>query len=208
VTRPEIDEPFDAATDYGYGAEWQTVARKLKATGIDATISVSYAMPWDDLQPVTRPLSEVLQELAEYFGAMARLGDYTPPPRQHAGAVEKLLVTVRAAAAGLEDHYASGDATLRGRTLIASRQLRELIPDLERQLAELAAANDGRSETTVKTHTRYWLALIRLWWAIPGIARRQKNLVAFLIVCSRPIFSTATTQSAVARFVAKNYRPK
>jgi hypothetical protein len=207
VTRPEIDEPFYASADYGYGAEWQTVARKLKAISIDVAIPVSYAAPGDS-QPATRPFGDVLKELASHFGAVARLGDQRPPPQRHAEEVRKLLVTLHAAAAGLENHYAGADnITLRGRTLTASELLRELIPELAQQHVELAA-KDGRRDTPVATHTRYWLALIQLWWAIPGVARRQKNLIAFLIVCSRPIFSTATTQSAVASFVAKNYRRK
>ena len=208
MTRPEIDEPFDANADYGYGAEWQTVARKLKAAGIDATISVLYAMPWDDPQPVTRPLSEVLQELAGFFGAMARLGDQRPPPKRHAEAVRKLLRQLRTTAAGLEDHYAAGNAALRGRTITASELLRGLISELEqqqREVDELAATKDGRSETTVATHSRYWRALIRLWWAIPDIGRQHKNLVEFLMICSSQIFMAATTTTAVTNFVDHNF---
>ena len=210
MTRPEIDEPFDANADYGYSPlEWQTVVRNLKAIGIDVTIPVSYVIPGVDPQPATHPLGDVLQELAGYFGVVARLGDQRPTPKRHAQDVKKLLVTLRAAAAGLEDHYAAGNAALYGRMLTASELLRGLSPDLERQQREvdkLAAVKDGRSETTVATHTRYWRALVWLWWTIPvDINRQHKNLIDFLMICSAPIFMAATTSTAVANWVAHNF---
>ena len=208
MSRPEINERFDTALDYGYRpAQWQTVTRKLDAIGINVAIPVAYATPWGDLQLVTRPLGDVLQELASVFGLMARMGDQRPPSKRHAEQVQKLIVLLRAAAAGLEDHYAgAGNATLGGRTLLVSEFIRGLVPELEQQLAKLVAAGkDGRSGNTVAMHTRHWRALMQLWWAIPGINRQHKNCIEFLLICAKPVFATATTATAVANFVAHNF---
>ena len=208
MSRPEINEPFDAAFDYGYRpAQWQTVTRKLDAIGINVAISVAYATPWGDPQLVTRPLGEVLQDLAGVFGAMARLGDQRPPPKRHADEVQKLIILLRAAVAGLKDHYAgAGNTTLPSHTLLVSEFIRGLIPELEQQLAELVAAGkDGRSDNTVAMHTRHWRALMQLWWAIPAINRQHKHCIEFLLICAKPVFATATTPTAVANFVAHNF---
>ena len=203
MSKPEIAEPFEAAFDYGYSpAQWQTVTRKLDAIGINVAISIAYAMPWGEPHSVTRPLGDVLQELAGVFGAMARLGEQRPPPKRHAEQVQKLLALLRAAVAGLEDHY----SPLRGRALVVSEFARGLIPELEQQLAELVAAGkDGRSDNTVAMHTRHWRALMQLWWAIPAINRQHKHCIEFLLICAKPVFATATTPTAVANFVAHNF---
>jgi hypothetical protein len=210
VRKPEIEIVglFNADEDYGYSVEqWREVTRGLDAMDIDVTKPVRFAEPaYSEHKPTSRPVGDVLQELAGYFGARARLGDPRPTPKQQAAKAKMLLTTLETAVVRLEDYYDGGE-TLRQRILVAS-ELRKLIPQLERQKRrQPAATNDGRRRNAFLIHTEFWLALMQLWWAIPAARRRQhKHCREFLMVCSKPLFPAATTATALTRFIERHSR--
>jgi hypothetical protein len=76
--KPEIKEPFNASVDYGYTTgQWPIVRKRLNEIGIDIATTVAFVAPWrDHNKPVSRPLGDVLQEVAGYYGALARLEDH------------------------------------------------------------------------------------------------------------------------------------
>jgi hypothetical protein len=190
--KPEIkiDGLFNASEDYGYGPEqWAVIVRDLHAKlKIDVAKTIRFADPaWGDDKPSSRLLGDVLQELASYFGALARLEDHRLTPKQQSAKAKSILTKLKVShAGGLTD-------------------LGDLILELERRKQRYD--KDGRRDNAVKTHTRFWLALMRLWRAIPDAGRGDKNLHAFLAICSKPVFPKATTETTLTAFIER-YSPQ
>jgi hypothetical protein len=187
--KPEIEEPFNASVDYGYSPEqWPTVVRKLAELNIDDVAKViQFAEPWNDRKPVTGPLGDALQELASYYGALARLEDHRLTPKQQAATATQILTKLKAKPGDLAD----------------------LIPELERRKQrydKLAATHNSRRDGAIKTHTRFWLALMQIWRGLDKAKQGHKNLNEFLLICSKPIFPKATTKTTLTAFIER-YSP-
>ena len=188
--KPEIEEPFDASENYGYRpAQWATIRRDLDTKlKIGVAKTVQFAEPWNDRRPVMRPLGATLQELADYYGALARLEDHRLTPKQQAVKVMQILTKLKASYAG---------------------ELADLIPDLERRKQrydKLAATHNSRRDNAIKTHTRFWLALMALSRTLDEAGQQHKHLHEFLFICSKPIFPKATTEKTLTAFIERYSR--
>jgi hypothetical protein len=217
----ETKEPFNANADYGYNAtQWPVVNNDLKSIGIDITTTVPFDR-LDDQQvggePV-HPLGDVLQYLASYFGAVARLratGNPRPTPRRHAETAKKTLAVLKAARAAVngasfhDEHDTLEQWRARSSSVHAVRgDLTDLIPQLEqwKERCEKLAGKDGRRRhETLATHTEYWLALMQLWRVIQSDRRQHKHLKEFLSICSKPLFPALTTEKKLISFIERYF---
>jgi hypothetical protein len=188
---------------------WAAVARDLDAKSkIDVGTTIAFVEPWDDRNPISRPLGDVLQEVAGYYGALARLEDHRLTPKQQAAKAKHMLTKLKAAATAMSDYYDGGDTLefrRRGATV-----LRDLILQIERQKQrydkEVAmATHDGRRQNPVATHTRLWLALMKLWRGLDRTGQQHKHLHDFLFICSKPVFPKATTVTALTGFIERYF---
>ena len=187
--KPEIKEPFNASENYGYSpVQWATVVHKLAELKIDVTKTVQFDEPWNDHKSVTRPLSDALQELAGYYGALARLEDRRLTPRQQAAKAKQILTKLTASPAG---------------------ELADLIPELERRKQRYdkqAATHNSRRENAIKTHTRFWLVLMKICRGLDAVGQQHKHLREFLFICSKPIFAKPTTEATLTHFIERYSR--
>jgi hypothetical protein len=185
--KPEIEEPFNASVDYGYSPKQRpTVVRKLAELKIDVAKTIRFDEPWNDDRSATRPLDDVLQELAGYYGALARLEDHRLTPKQQATKANEMLAMLKANAGDLAD----------------------LIPELERRKQrydKLAATHNSRRDGAIKTHTRFWLVLMKIWRGLDKAGEQHKHLNDFLFICSKPIFPKATTKTTLTAFIERYF---
>jgi hypothetical protein len=186
--KPEINEPFNAVVDYGYSpAQWAMVVRKLAELKIDIAETIQFAEPWNDRKPVTRPLGDALQELASYYGALARLEDHQLTPRQQAAKANQMLTKLKAGDAG---------------------DLADLIPELERRKQrydKLATTHNSRRNGAIKSHTRFWLVLMNIWRGLDEAGQQHKHLREFLFICAEPIFPEATMATTLTAFIERYF---
>jgi hypothetical protein len=188
--KPEINEPFYASVDYGYSKErWLFVSKRFNEIGIDIAATVAFVAPWGDHnKPVSRPLGDVLQELAGYYGSLARLEDHRLTPKQQALKAKQILTKLKASNPG---------------------ELADLIPDLERRKQrydKLAATHNSRRDNPVRTHTRFWIGLMALWRSLDEAGQQHKHLHEFLFICSKPIFPKATTKTTLTASIERYFR--
>jgi len=185
----QIEGLFNASENYGYSPEqWAAVVRDLDAElKIDVATTIAFVEPWGDRKPVSRPLGDAVQELAGYYGALARLEDHRLTPKQQAVKAKQILTKLKVSYVG---------------------ELADLIPELERRKQrydKLAATHNGRRDNPVRTHTRFWLELMKIWRALNGARRQHKHLRAFLFICSKPIFPKATTEPTLTSFIERYF---
>jgi hypothetical protein len=188
--KPEIEEPFDLSVDYGYGpAQWAAIRRDLYTKlKIDVAKTIQFVEPWNDQKPVTCPLSDALQELAGYYGALARLENHQLTPKQQAMKANQMLTKLKASPAG---------------------ELADLILELERRKQrydKLAATHNSRRDNAIRTHTRFWLVLMNIWRSLDEAGQQHKHLRDFLFICSKPVFAKATTEKTLTAFVERYSR--
>ena len=188
--KPEINELFDASVDYGYSTkQWLGVRNRLNEIGIDIAATVAFVAPWSDhTKPTSRPLGDALKELASYYGALARLEDHQLKPKQKAMKANQMLTKLKASLAG---------------------ELADFIPELERlkqRYDKLAATHNSRRDNPIKTHTRFWLALMALSRTLDEAGQQHKHLHEFLFICSKPIFPKATTEKTLTAFIERYSR--
>ena len=204
--KPEIEEPFYASENYGYSdAEWIAVKRDLKTKlKIDIATTVQFAEPWSDRKPTTRGLGDALQKLASYYGALARLEDHRLTPRQQAAKATRMLTKLKAAVAAINDYYDAGDTVkLRIDSVNVLRDLILQIERLKQRYENEAAKHDGHRANPVATHTRFWLALMKLARDLGETGKQHKLLCELLFICSKPLFPKATTQTALTAFIER-----
>jgi hypothetical protein len=157
---------------------------------------------------VTRPLGDALQELAGYYGALARLEDHRLTPKQQVAKAKQMLAKLKAAVAAIDDYHDDGNSLelrTRGATV-----LRDLILQIERQKQRYdkeaaMATHDGRRQNPVATHTRFWLALMEIWRGLDVVGQQHKHLGEFLFICSKPIFPQATTERTLTSFIERRF---
>jgi hypothetical protein len=206
--KPEINESFYASVDYGYSKEqWLDVRNCLDEIGIDIATTVAFVAPWSDHnKPVSRPLGDVLRELAGYYGALARLEDHRLTPGQQAAKAKRMLTKLKAAVAAIDDYYDAGDTVeLRMRSVTVLRDLILKIERRKQRYDEQAAKHDGRRENPVAAHTRFWLALMEIWRGLDEAGQQHKHLHEFLFICSKPVFSKATTEATLTSFIERYF---
>jgi hypothetical protein len=207
--KPEIKEPFYASENYGYGpVEWAKVVRDLKTKlKIDIADTVLFTEPWNDRKPISKPLGDALQELASYYGALARLEDHRLTPRQRATKAKQILTKLKAAVTAINDYHDAGDTMeLRVRSATVLRDLILQIEQRKQRYEKQAAMHNGRTENPIATHIRFWLALMKLWRAVPtSIGEQHKHLREFLMICSKPLFPAATREKTLTSFIERYF---
>ena len=157
---------------------------------------------------MTRPLGDALQELAGYYGALARLEDHRLTPKQQVAKAKQMLAKLKAAVAAIDDYHDDGNSLelrTRGATV-----LRDLILQIERQKQRYdkeaaMATHDGRRQNPVATHTRFWLALMEIWRGLDEAGQQHKHLHEFLFICSKPVFPKATTEATLTSFIERYF---
>jgi hypothetical protein len=195
---------FDASKDYGTysAADWRKIEKSLGGIiDLDATTVIGkHPYSATDEHDKAMPLREALQNLANYYAAMARL---KPVTRTGQIAFMKELQseheTARKVLSGLDaaatDTVAAVTARLAG---------------IREQIGELENMGSGSSGNAKKLHRKFWAELLDIWLALP-IAPEQRShddLRISLHTCSAPIFPTETTTEALTAFSKAYFKPR
>lgn len=199
--RRSSKELFDASVLTGTysDTEWRKIETSLAGAGVDLDETMVDLELSDVGQALERPLRDALQGLACYYGAISRLSRPLTPKQQAAG-LRKGLTTLKTA---LDAIYGAGSYA--GPVQLADAYA--LVAWAQQRHDELAAMGNRSHDNAHKTHIEYWRQLTLLWQAIPANDRRRrhKDLHRFLLACSAPVFSTATTDKALIAFIERNF---
>jgi hypothetical protein len=165
------DERFINYSD----AQW----RAIEAIGIDpATVVCDFSNL--DGQPIRRWLEEAGAGYVSLVGCTRR------ETRHHQRKLQAALVAARTA---LDDPSFF---------LLDGRQARMALDTL---IAKVAAPPKRRGNKAQQRHIRFWGDLAKLYVHINRPHRAStKQLIAFLLACSKPVFPSETTPDAVATF--------
>jgi hypothetical protein len=201
---------FDPYKDYGaYStADWRKIEKSLAGIDLDATTFSRYPyLAPEHPEQDKAPLREALQNLANYYAALARL--------KPGVTTSELVAWLRQAEAAFEAareqlHWVSpfeaGDDMSQRRHAattynVADAALQDAIALVRRRLGKLVARS-GSSKNAEKLHRKFWTELLLLWRSLP-IAPKQRthaDLRAFLHACSAPIFPAETKPGALMSF--------
>jgi hypothetical protein len=193
-------------------ADWEEIKRSFAGIGVDlntAGISAHFESgavphkggrvyrystsnhPWLSAGPEWR-LRDVLQQLAYFYTVPD-----PPTAKQWARELERAQAATEAAltalrfVAGAPANYP--DNAMRPADATKDRALSDLmawkIAELRERVAKLRAI-DSRSQSALKTQTKYWHELTDLWRACrDGSRLHEKTLHRFLLACSRAPFA-------------------
>ena len=173
-------------------AHWHDIAVALAERGINL----------DAATVGERPLRDVLQARAWFYGAVARLRR-PPTPRERADKLQDDVAAYGAALARLVgSYYADGNLTgeqmlarVENNTRLQTALTQKIAEDGDR-IGKLTAMGSGSNENA-RTVLGAWLdELTKLWLKLTGSTgpKRRQRLRSFLLACSGAPFPDMTTK--------------